>query len=288
MLFSLCLALALGLLAAVAAPQYDNDKGSSVDLCGTHAMSEDHRVANEQFRNVTEGDMREAPAEKIDPISVYFHIIGANKTSAGGWISDTQIRIQLAYMNNAFKSSGFSWRLAGVDRTINIDWFNNEYFNTPQEEAMKSQLHKGGAGTLNVYTVGFGARPGLLGYATFPWLYATSKVNDGVVLYYKSLPNGGLPNYNLGRTLIHEAGHWLGLFHTFEGGCAGQGDGVADTPAEANPAYGCPLKRDTCRGGGPDPIHNFMDYTYDQCQNQFTKGQVQRFRLLAAKYRGLR
>ncbi len=119
---------------------------------------------------------------------------------------------------------------------------------------MKRSLRRGGADALNVYSVGFTSHPGLLGYATFPWSYLSDRVNDGVVLYFKSLPGGGLTAYSLGRTLTHEAGHWLGLFHTFENGCSAPGDGVADTPAEATPAYGCPVQRDTCPGAGQDPF----------------------------------
>ena len=85
--------------------------------------------------------------------------------------------------------------------------------------------------------------------------------------------------YDLGLTAVHEAGHWFALEHTFYGGCNEHGDDVDDTPPMKIPTSGCPADgtKDTCPNDpGSDPIHNFMDYSYDQCYTEFTPGQAER------------
>jgi hypothetical protein len=80
-------------------------------------------------------------------------------------------------------------------------------------------------------------------------------------------------------------GHWLGLFHTFQNGCSAPGDEVEDTPAEAEPAFGCPIGRDTCPGRREDAVTNYMNYSDDACLNRFTFGQIARMLEAVAIYR---
>ena len=87
-----------------------------------------------------------------------------------------------------------------------------------------------------------------------------------------TLPGGSYSAYNLGRTMTHEIGHNLGLYHVFDQGCEGEGDYISDTPkGRAN--YGCPLNSNTCSSPGMDAINNFMEYTNDCCMTVFSPRQ---------------
>ena len=209
-----------------------------------------------------------AQAAAVINIPVVFHVISEDGTAGNGNVSQTLISNQMSVLNAAFSASGFSFTLQATNRVTNAAWYPIVY-GSNAEKQMKAALRVGGMGTLNIYTGDLSDN--LLGWATFPKSKLSS--TDGVVILAQSMPGGNASPYNLGDTATHEIGHWLNLYHTFQGGCKGQGDQVSDTPAEATPAFGCPTGRDTCSGTGVDPIHNFMDYTDDACMNHFTAGQ---------------
>ncbi|RKH37812.1 zinc metalloprotease [Corallococcus sicarius] len=215
-------------------------------------------------------------------VPTYFHVINKGTGIANGDIPDSQITAQMNVLNAAFANTPFKFTLAGTDRTTNSTWYNLNS-GSAAEKKMKAALRKGGKESLNIYTANLGG--GLLGWATFPSNYARQPSMDGVVLLYSSVPGGTASPYNLGDTGTHEVGHWVGLYHTFQGGCAAPGDSVSDTPPEASAAFGCPTGRDTCAGDGADPILNFMDYTDDACMDRFSPGQSARADTLTAQYR---
>jgi len=218
------------------------------------------------------------PAVTSGTINVYFHVIHSGTT---GQLNAGTVNAQMTALNDSFAGSGWSFSLVATTYTNNATWFNGME-SASTEAAAKSALRQGTADDLNVYSANL---PNYLGWATFPSSYTSNPDDDGVVILYTSVPGGSELNYNEGETLVHEVGHWMGLYHTFQGGCSKSGDLVADTPAERSPAYGCPVGRDTCRASGVDPIHNFMDYTYDSCMDHFTTGQDGRMDSQFSTYR---
>lgn len=220
-------------------------------------------------------------------INVYVHVI---RTSSGtGGPTQTQMNNQISVLNAAYAPTGWQFNVVGTTNTNNSTWYTAGY-GSSAESQMKNALRQGSADDLNIYYNNMGG--GLLGWATFPSSYNSQPKMDGVVVLFSSLPGGSAAPYNLGDTGTHEVGHWMGLYHTFQGGCARNatsgGDAVADTPAERSPAYGCPVGRNTCTGSrfpGNDPITNFMDYTDDSCMNTFSMGQDTRMDAQWTSYR---
>jgi hypothetical protein len=231
--------------------------------------------------NVPASAEGQADANFSATVRVYFHVVTDGTI---GRLTRAQITAQMNVLNNTFAggeggtNSGFLFDLAGVTRTDNAKWF----YAGPggAEKDMKKTLHRGGANALNLYSTTAGP---YLGWAYLPDILTKpgQVYLDGIVIDWESMPGTSTTyagRFDQGETATHEAGHWLNLEHTFYGRCTAQGDFVADTPAEKTPTSGCPEGKDTCDAPGFDPIHNYMDYSYDSCYTEFTPGQTQRMR----------
>ncbi|MFN6962133.1 MAG: zinc metalloprotease [Pyrinomonadaceae bacterium] len=271
----------------VAGPSQTGAASESRRHCGTRHDPAEIAAAESDFSSRLADPKNRSAIDSVTGgvVNVYFHVINQGANQRNGDLSDRTIQAQMRVLNDAFAAGGWAFNLVSVDRTTNAEWYNGCHLSSV-EKAMKTALHRGGATDLNIYTCNLG--DDLLGYATFPNWYAGKPLLDGVVIHTESVPGGAFKNYSEGDTATHEVGHWMGLYHTFQGGCNGQADFVDDTPAEASPAFGCPAGRDSCAGSrypGLDPIENFMDYTYDSCMFQFTSGQHRRMDDQFALYR---
>ena len=249
------------------APQGRGGKVREKDLAQTHA-------------DLPASAKGKAPANFATTVPVYFHVI---TNGSLGNLTATQISAQIAVLDNTFgggeggAATGFDFTLAGVTRTNDPVWYASR--SAGAEHAMKRALKQGGDDTLNVYSTSGGA---YLGWAYLPEITDTAQAYlDGIVFDWRTVPGASTEyqgEFDRGETLTHEAGHWFNLEHTFFGGCNKKGDFVDDTPAQKTASSGCPVGKDTCKAPGSDPIHNYMDYSFDTCYTEFTDGQAQRMR----------
>jgi Pregnancy-associated plasma protein-A len=224
------------------------------------ARRTDSRVAAKGVQSVS-------GSSSLTAVRVPVHVHVMRSASGAGNVTNRQISRQIAVLNSSFSETAYNFDLVSTQRYNNTTWHRDN-----QSARYRTLTRKGGANAMNIWFVNFT----FLGIATFPWDYAKHPGIDGIRVHFDSVPGGSITNFNLGETATHEAGHWLGLYHTFQGGCTELNDEVDDTPAQSSPTSGCPEGRDSCSLPGLDPIHNYMDYSFDSCYTEFTPGQSER------------
>lgn len=225
-----------------------------------------------QYNPLTEG---------VYTIPIVWHVI--YNSSGVGYVSQSDIEAQMAVLNEDFAAqfeTSLRFTLDSINYVQSDAWFGAD------EDVWKQELVQDPDEYMNVYTNDIGA----LGYAYFPDGSA-GEWWDGVVMNYAYVGGRNLPGaypYDLGRTLVHEIGHYLGLYHTFQadgGQCANtyqSGDYINDTWPHGSPDYGVD---GTSVCGGVSPIENFMNYSDDVAMDEFSAEQSNRMICSLKNYR---
>lgn len=282
---------------------------------GLKTMFEEERIAFTKAvhrRAILRSDIDNAGSRTSYTIPVVFHIVSTNPEL----VSDDKIQAVLDTLNKDFSGSN--------EDSVKIPSYFKPLFGksgiqfclaqrTPEGEATKgieriittqTTFIAGSDDVKNVATLGANSwdtkrylnvwlcilSNNVLGYSTFPGDVGTQSENQGVVIDYRTLPGGSLTNYNKGKTLTHETGHFFNLYHIWgddKGACTGS-DFVDDTPNQADATSSCytGIKTDSCTPGGSGVMYqNYMDYTYDNCMVMFTVQQVIRMETALLTYR---
>ncbi len=277
--------------------------------CGTELLYQQMLQQDPTLADKREAYSKEARAAAKNPvrraakytIPVVFHVIHTNGTEN---ISREQILDQMRILNQDFNFKNpnrtkirsqfasvaadcqIEFKLAAIDPQGNCtDGINRVYspygVEVDQQNAtVKNVARWDHTKYLNIWVVtsiksssGTGT---VLGYAVFP--FSTNSRIDGIVMRHDRVGSIGtaVPG-DSGRTLTHEVGHWLGLFHTFQGGC-NDDDNCDDTPPVASTFTNasCPSNSNSCSNDNPnlpDQWENYMDYSDGGCMAMFTLQQ---------------
>lgn len=234
-------------------------------------------------------------------LPVVFHLLLTNQNS----VTDQQIFDQIKKLNEDFAGkNGDSVRIPSyfkpvwgksviqfrlAQRTPDLNETNGiiRYQNAlAQYNVNQTRIHYTAQGGANVWDpaqyiniwVGKLAN-NILGQATYPNM--ADPAEDGIIIDYGTLPNGYYIPFNEGKTLTHEMGHYLFLYHIWgddDGACSGS-DLIDDTPNQSDATSGCPsgIVTDACTPTGNGIMYqNYMDYSSDACLVMFTKMQIDR------------
>lgn len=227
-------------------------------------------------------------------ISAVFHIVSSTANTAA--IKPEMADAQVAALNKMYNPVGFAFKLVNTTWTTNDPWAIGA---GDDMLIMKKALRQGSYSTLNIYfqsdlegsILGKCSMPSAMGDPNSPNapVDPSEYADDGCSVNSGTMPGGSIYGYSEGMTAVHETGHWLGLFHTFEGyTCDGDGDFISDTPQQSESTDGCPVDppKDSCPNlPGVDAIHNIMDYSTDACYTGFSPLQIQRMQNMWGLYR---
>ena len=251
------------------------------EVCGTPEPTEEE--VNDSRRLVDDyWDLNGLDGRDNDPVHILvaWHVIYSS--SGQGNISDLAIEQAVNNLNGAYNETfNYYFTLDTVTRTMSDEWFevssDSAAVYSSQELGMRDSLSIDPVHHYNIYSVKTLPVGGwiTLGWNYFPMWNIESSIWQGTTIHYQYINSGTLP---------HEAGHYVGLFHTFQGGCSGANDAVDDTPAMSEDAiYSCDQNQDSCPNDpGNDPVTNFMNYS--DCQNVFTDGQAERAYAIIENY----
>jgi len=217
-------------------------------------------------------------AKNTYTVPLHIHVLqdsqGSNPTSTA--IIDATV----ARLNAGFSRAGFVFQIQSVETVVNDSWAQIPKNNRSALDDISATLNVGSRDSANIY---IHLLEGLCGVASLP--YAEERY-EAAYLDYRCIPGG--EESDAYDTVIHEMGHFLGLFHTFApepNGCRGKGDYVSDTPFQKVPHFEC-KRYDTCpKKPGLDPVRNHMDYTGDSCGHRFTRQQIALMRYAHSYYR---
>ena len=248
-----------------------------------------HVIYNSDLENISDDQVK----SQIDALNRDFNNLNTDSLTSNHafypMVGNIGIKFELATTDPSGKTT------TGVTRTktSKLNWIEDDL----NKDNMKF-TSSGGIENwdpkryLNIYTVRFDDEVGLLGYAYFPEDLAYYPETDGVVIDFRCFGTKGtsgiegLNAYNLGRTVTHEVGHWLGLFHIwgdkiYDTDKACGDDKVSDTPPAESDNSGNPIfpYRPNNRCGSDangEMFMNYMDYVHDKSMVMFSKGQVTR------------
>lgn len=307
-------------VAIAALLQYGFSLAQHAEPCGTNhvlqqtlqndANAAQRMEANWQaIDNYIQGNANRDDRNTIVTIPVVFHVIHSGQTlGLAANISAAQVQSQLDVLNECYRKRNadtalipniFKSRAADIEvefclaitdpngnNTSGIMRYNIPTTPAAFDADVKPVTVWDATKYLNIWTTQLSNN--ILGYATFPGMGPMNQ--DGVVLDYRVVGKAPANPFTtssdtLGKTAVHEVGHWLGLFHTFQDSCKGltpatcgnQGDRVCDTPPSKEANYGTPsISLNSCNEtpvDEPDMWMNYMDYANSENLSMFTHGQ---------------